>query len=241
MSVPTTLTWADLPGLFPGFPGPDRWLPLLERHQRLLEAASARTRVTSVAPEDAVRRHFAESLELLRLTEAHHGGEFTRCVDVGSGGGFPGLVIAIVHPELDVQLVEPLQKRAALLSDVAAALELSNVHVSAARAEDAGRGPLRASANLVTARAVAPLRELLEYTAPFASDGGLLALPKGSGLDDEVTAAAAAMDALGVRLAEVVPMRREVSDNVRVAIFHREGDLAPGFPRRAGTPGKKPL
>jgi len=235
------LLWDELPGLFPGFESSERWLALLRRHLELLEASSDHTRVTSVPAPEAVRRHFAESIELLRIAEEFGGPIVGPCVDVGSGGGFPGLVIAAIRPALEVHLVEPHQKRARLLRQIAADLGLQNVTVHAARAEDAARGPLRLSAGLVTARAVAPLRELLEYTAPFAGDGGLLVFPKGSGFEGEMAEAGAAMSALGVSLAALVSMRPEVSENVRVALLQRRGALSDRYPRRAGTPGKRPL
>jgi 16S rRNA (guanine527-N7)-methyltransferase len=218
---------------------PGRWLPLLERHAHLIEAAAPRVRVTAVASAHAIRRHYAEALELWRIANAR--AETVRLVDVGSGGGFPGLVIAMVEPDLDVHLVEPLQKRARLLAEFAAELGISNVTVHALRAEDAGRGGLRDSAGLVTARAVAELRELLEYTAPFAAPGGVLAFPKGSALEAEVAAAANAMRELAAECMAVEPMRPEISTTLRVALFRRTSATDARYPRRAGVPGRKPL
>jgi len=160
---------------------------------------------------------------------------------VGSGGGYPGLVIAIVRPESRVHLVEPLQKRARLLRDMVESLGLENVDVHAVRAEDAGRGPLRDSLALVTARAVAELRELLEYTAPLAAPGARLAFPKGSALDGELAAAASAMSELAVGPAAVVPMRPEVSELLRVSLFRKQRPTDSRYPRRPGVPGKRPL
>lgn len=235
------MNWDDLPRLFPGFEEPSRWLPLLQRHLELLEARSATARVTSVPAAEAVRRHFAESLELLRVAEATEPAGFKRCIDVGSGGGYPGLVIAIARPGVDVHLVEPLQKRGRLLEEIAASLGLTNVTVHPLRAEDAGRGQIRASAGLVTARAVAPLRELLEYAAPFAADGGLLALPKGSALEDDLAGATTAMTELGVTFVSIAAMRPEISEMVRVALFRRRGAIPDRYPRRTGVPRLRPL
>lgn len=235
------LQWDDLPGLFPSFPTPGRWLPLLVRHLDLLEAARDRARSTAVSPEDAVRRNYAESLEILRIAEEAGGGPFPSLADVGSGGGYPGLVIAIVRPGSAVHLVEPLQKRARLLEEMALALGLANVTVHPLRAEQAGRGPLRDSFSLVTARAVAELRELLEYTAPLAQPFGLLAIPKGSALDQERARAAHAMSELAVDPSAVVPMRPEISDLLRVSLFRKHHPTDSRYPRRPGLPGKRPL
>lgn len=234
------LTWDQLPGLFPELADPRRWLPLLQRHASLLDAASVRVRVTSVAAEDAVRRQYAESLELLRIIESQSPRP-PALADVGSGGGFPGLVIAIIRPETQVHLVEPLQKRATLLSELAAALGLPNVVVHPIRAEEAGRGPLRDALPVVTARAVAELRELLEYTAPLAAPGGLVAFPKGSTFESELFAATGSMAALGCEFESSTPMRPEISTTVVVALFRKLAPTAAAYPRRPGVPGKRPL
>jgi len=232
-----SLPWDALPALFPGFPRPERWLPLLRLHLSLVEAAEERVRVTAVAPGDAVRRQYAESLELLRLAGTFDG----PICDVGSGGGYPGLVIAAVLPETPVRLVEPLQKRARLLVHMAAAMGLENVAVHAVRAEEAGRGPLRGANALVVARAVAELRELIEYTAPLAAPGAIIALPKGSRADAEIAAAGHAFQELGCTLAGHDRMRPEVNEAVTVVRLARCGDVPAKYPRRPGIPGKRPL
>lgn len=235
-----SLAWESLPALFPEFPGAGRWLPLLREHARLVEENAASVRVTAVSGETAVRRQYAESLELLRIIESQ-GGPASALADVGSGGGFPGLVIAAVRPETAVHLIEPLKKRANLLVAAAASLGLGNVTVHAVRAEEAGRGPLRDSLPNVTARAVAELRELLEYTAPLARPGGLLALPKGTGFAAELVAASGAMAELRCEFLQLAPMRAEVSDTPGVALFRKTGATPDRYPRRPGVPGKRPL
>lgn len=235
------MEWDELPRLFPTLAEPERWLPLLRAHSSLLTDAEPHTRVTSVSPQEAVQRHYAESLEIWRISLNSLAAVPESVVDVGSGGGFPGLVMACVAPGTTFHLVEPLQKRARLLEAMAASLELSNVHVYPQRAEDAGRGDLRASAQMVTARAVAKLSELLEYTVPFAEVGGLLLFAKGSGLPDELAVAGTAMRVLHCRHLSTVSMRPEISDAVRLALFEKTAATRALYPRRAGTPGKQPL
>lgn len=231
------LAWDALPGLFPRFADPGRWLPLLRRHLELVEAAAGRVRVTAVARPDAIRRQYAESLELLRMAGPFEGS----ICDVGSGGGYPGIIVAAVLPEVPVHLVEPLRKRAGLLEEMATALGLANVTVHALRAEEAGRGPLREQHGLVLARAVAEVRELLEYTAPLACPGGVIALPKGSRVHDELASAATAMRELGCVLTGCELMRAEVNAAVTVVRFTRDGAMPAKYPRRPGIPGKRPL
>ncbi len=233
------MDWSELPTLFPGFADADRWLPLLQRHAELVAEASPRVRVTSVSPGDAIQRHYAESLEILRLLLGHC--EPTSLADIGSGGGYPGLMIAAVLPDLAVHLVEPLQKRARALAEWAEVLGLRNVSVYPIRGEDAGRGTLRESCDAVTARAVTALSALLEYSVPLSRPGGVIALPKGSALESERAAAAGALSALHATAIATDPMRPEVSVAVAVAFFRKGAATPPELPRRAGIPERRPL
>jgi 16S rRNA (guanine527-N7)-methyltransferase len=233
------LAFDELPALFPMFLQPERWLPLLQRHAELVVAAAERVRVTAVPLEEFPRRHYAECLELLRFCRRASDG--TRIVDIGSGGGFPGLVFAMVEPKSELHLVEPLLKRARLLEELAAELGLANVTVYDERAEDAARGPLRGTAQIVTARAVAELRELLEYAAPFAARDATLLFPKGSGLEEELAAANRAIHELGCGEAAIARMRPAVSDTLAVLLLRKVAPTPDDYPRRAGVPHSRPL
>lgn len=122
-----------------------------------------------------------------------------RVADVGSGAGLPGLVWAIVRPDLDVTLVEPLLRRATFLSNAVQTLGLDGrVHVIRGRAEEVVRDRSWRPVDVVTARAVAPLDRLLTWTIPLARTGGRLVAIKGSSAADEIAAAAATAATLGV-------------------------------------------
>lgn len=236
--------WNELPGYFPEFGESERWLPLLRQHHQLLQEAAARVPVTAVAEGAAPLRLYGESLETIRLALGARGPGGTERVlaDVGSGGGFPGLVAAAVLPDWQVVLIESLRKRAMLMRDMAASLGLNNVEVIAERAETAGRDPrLRDGAAIVTARAVAELRVVLEYTAPLCSGGGVIALPKGSRLPAEVTAAERAMAELGVKPIEESAMREEISATPWTMLLRKLGTTPERYPRRPGLPQKRPL
>jgi len=231
--------WSELPRLFPQFSGAERWLPLLVRHAALVAGERAAGRLTAVTGDDVVLRQYGESLELGRIAMEREPAAVL--IDVGSGAGFPGLVIAAVAPEMRVHLVEPLAKRAAFLARTVAELGLENVAVHALRAEDAGRGPLRATADIVAARAVAPLPVLLEYAAPLARTGGLLALAKGSGVAGEIAAAATATTALSIGDIEVVPFRSLISEVISACVARKVAATPERYPRRTGVPQKRPL
>ena len=113
----------------------------------------------------------------------------TRVVDVGSGAGLPGIVLAVARPDLSVVLVEPLARRAAFLAEVVTSLGLTNATVVRARAEDCARGGVDFEpAGVVTARAVAPLDRLATWCLPLAATDGCLLAMKGESAVDEIKA-----------------------------------------------------
>jgi 16S rRNA (guanine527-N7)-methyltransferase len=123
--------------------------------------------------------------------------------DVGSGAGLPGLVLAIARPDVSFVLIEPMERRVAWLNDQVAALELANVTVLRARAEDVR---LAQRLDQVTARAVSAFGKLIPLTAPLLRAGGELILMKGAGAEREVEAAAKAIRKYRLRDVEVVTL-----------------------------------
>ena len=140
-----------------------------------------------VDPTAAWAKHVLDALTLLPLLQELRAG--ARLADIGSGGGVPGIPLAIARPDLKVTLIEATQKKAAFLVAVAAALGLSQVTVRAARAEELALGELRGGFDVVTARAVGKLSALVPIAAPLARAGGLLLLVKGQRADEELAAA----------------------------------------------------
>lgn len=122
-------------------------------------------------------------------------------VDVGSGAGLPGVVIACARPDLHVVLVEPMERRALWLTEVAESIGLSSVEVVQRRAEELHG---RLAADVVTARAVAPLDRLMTWCFPLVRDGGSLLAMKGSRAEDEATDAAALIERLGGGAPEIL-------------------------------------
>jgi 16S rRNA (guanine527-N7)-methyltransferase len=138
-------------------------------------------------PAEAWEKHALDALTLVPLLAEVGAG--ARLVDVGSGGGVPGVPLAIARPDLQVTLVEATQKKAAFLSTVAGTLGLTNVTVRAERAEQLAAGELHGSFDVVTARAVGRLAALVPLTAPFAKAGGMLLLVKGQKAAEELAEA----------------------------------------------------
>jgi 16S rRNA (guanine527-N7)-methyltransferase len=140
------------------------------------------TRITD--PAEAWERHVLDALTLVpHLADLPAG---ARVLDVGSGGGVPGIPLAIARPDLRVTLVEATEKKVAFLRAVANVLGLTQVDAIADRAERLAETDLRGSFDVVTARALAKLTALLPWTAPFARRGGRLLLIKGAQADKEL-------------------------------------------------------
>lgn len=134
-----------------------------------------------------------------------------RVGDVGSGAGLPGLVLAIMRPDVTFTLIEPMERRVSWLERQVGELELDNVEVVRARAEEA---KLKGALDQVTARAVSALRTLIPLTAPLLRPGGELVLMKGAGIDAEMTAAEKAIRKYKVHDAEVIVLGEGVVDEI---------------------------
>jgi len=182
--------------------------------------------LTSLAEPDAIqRRHFVESLALLRALE-DAGALGARAIDIGTGAGFPGLPIKIARPALELTL-----------------LEATGVTVVQARAEDLARDTShRAAYDLALARAVAPLPALVEVALPFLRTGGYLAAPKGSGAPREVREAERALRECGGVVELVQPLDVPRPQKAPTLVLVRKVRETPDrFPRRAGIPFRRPL
>ncbi|HEY0832187.1 MAG TPA: 16S rRNA (guanine(527)-N(7))-methyltransferase RsmG [Candidatus Dormibacteraeota bacterium] len=169
-----------------------------------------------------------------------HLGEAQSLVDVGSGGGLPGLPLKIARPDLAVTLVEADQAKAAFLVRACAELGLSGVDVVARRAEEVGHDPrYREKFDLAVARALAPMPVLAELCLPLVRVGGrLLAQKTGS---EDVAVARHALEILGGSLVSVVPAPSAARDSGTVVVVHKAMPTPKAYPRRPGVPARKPL
>lgn len=166
-----------------------------------------------------------------------------RLLDVGTGAGLPGIPLAIAAPDAEVVLLEAVRKKVGFLEGVVRELGLANVRVVWGRAEEFGRREgYRESFDRVAARAVAPLRELVEYTLPFVRLGGLFVAWKGPKAGEEIEEALGAIGVLGGKLQAVEEYRLPRGGDRRyLVVVRKERPTAPAYPRRAGVPRRKPL
>lgn len=192
----------------------------------------------------ALRAHVADSLSGLELPELAAAG---RIADIGSGAGFPGLVLAAALPEAQVDLVESGARKCDVIERLARRARLANARAVRARAEEWGAVPASAGGGAgayeaVTARAVGPLALLLEYAAPLLREQGVLAAWKGVLEPGETEAASAAAATLGMEVVGTRPVTPFAG--ARNRNLHLSRKVAPtpqGFPRRSGAARKRPL
>jgi 16S rRNA (guanine527-N7)-methyltransferase len=210
----------------------------------LLRDANTRFNLTSVHdPAGIERRHLLESLTLVRWLEDRGAlPPGAMVVDVGSGGGLPGIPLAVVRPDLKITLLEATRKKADFLQETASRLTLERVTVLAARAEEAGHSPdHRERYDLAVARAVAPLAALAELTLPLVRTGGRLAAVKGSRVAEEVAGARTAIERCGGQIERIEPLVTASGDPLFVVLAVKVAPTPPGLPRRPGMPAKRPL
>jgi 16S rRNA (guanine527-N7)-methyltransferase len=192
---------------------------------------------TITEPAIAVDAHVADALVALELPEVRGA---TRIADLGSGAGFPGLVLAAALPGARVSLVESSAKKCAFLGRAVEAMGLANVEVVGSRAEEwtAGTG----SCDLVTARAVAPLNVLVEYAAPLLSAAGALVAWKGRRDEAQERDGDAAATATGLGAGSVRPVHPwDGAEHLHLHLYLKV-DLTPNrYPRRAGMASKRPV
>lgn len=200
--------------------------------------------------DEALRRHIGDSLALLpvldRVAEGQEG-QALSLIDIGSGAGLPGMVLAIARPHWQITLLDALRKRCDFMGAAAKQVGLGNVATLWSRAEDAGRDPAhRERYDVAAARAVADLRVLSELCLPLVKVGGTWIAAKGPDPHAEVRGAATAIGVLGGAPAEVVNVDSCSTEGEPKAPFTavvvRKAEATPAkYPRRAGMPNKRPL
>lgn len=186
--------------------------------------------------EDGIDRHLADSLAGLTLPQVS---EASSSVDIGSGGGFPGLVLAIARPEMSVTLVESERRKADWLRRASAAIP--NVRVVSDRSEHLATLE-REAFPLATMRALGPLPVALELAAPLVSVGGAVVAWRGDGADPRTEAAGLrAAEELGLEATEPVLSGAFPGARRRLQVFVKVSSTPSRFPRRPGRAAKRPL
>ena len=211
-----------------------------QKYADLLHSWNQRFNLTAVRkPDEIWSRHFLDSLTCLRVM---HGTPLAQIIDVGTGAGFPGLVLKIIHPEIRLTLVESVGKKAAFCAEVVRALRLDNVKILTTRAEELGQNPgHREQYDWAVARAVAPMPVLVEYLLPLVKIRGKILAQKGKEGEQETILAQNAITTLGGELDRVLPVSLPGAEARTLIVVTKTRGTPERYPRRVGIPSKRPL
>lgn len=216
-------------------------LAAMDTYYRLLLTWNEKVNLTAItAPQEVAVKHMIDSLSCYREDIFAAG---ARVVDVGTGAGFPGIPLKIFRPELQLTLMDSLNKRLLFLQTVIDSLGLAGVVQVHIRAEEAGKHKLyRENYQIAVSRAVARLNILCELCLPLVQPGGWFIALKGAQYEEETCQAARALAVLGGRIEMIRPVSLPGLDDKRAIIYIRKvAATPPEYPRKAGTPEKKPL
>ncbi len=211
----------------------------LSYYQLLIEKNKVMNLTTITGFDEALKKHFIDSLSLVKVLDLDR--ELS-LLDVGTGAGFPGIPLKIAFPDLQVTLLDSLQKRVNFLKEVIEELSLNNVQVIHGRAEDFARpgGQMRESFDVCVSRAVANLSTLSEYCLPYVKTGGYFISYKTD--ETEGKEAEKAIHLLGGNIREQKVFTLPFSDMKRNLVLIEKCRPTPAkYPRKAGTASKKPL
>ena len=224
-----------------GFPLTDRQKEQYERYFELLVEWNEKINLTAITEKDEVYlKHFYDSIApiLQGLIE----NQPIRLLDIGAGAGFPSLPMKILFPELDVTIIDSLNKRINFLHLLAEELGLSRVHFYHGRAEDFAQDKaFRAQFDIVTARAVARMQVLAELTIPYLKVGGRLLALKASNAPEELEEAKNALNLLFSKVEDNLQYELPNGDPRYITLVEKKKETPNKYPRKAGMPNKRPL
>ncbi|MGN1383380.1 MAG: 16S rRNA (guanine(527)-N(7))-methyltransferase RsmG [Eubacterium sp.] len=195
--------------------------------------------LTSITdPEEFITKHYLDSASISSLSEFQ---KAETVIDVGTGGGFPGVPLAVLFPEKTFTVEDSLQKRIRVIQDLLSRAGITNVEAVHARAEDLGKDPVhREQYDLCISRAVSRMSVLAEYCLPFVKEGGFFISYKGSDLDQELHDGEKAVQVLGGEIDRVQPAGMEGMQH-QFVVVKKVKHTPKKYPRKAGTPGKTPI
>ena len=205
-------------------------------YMKLLTEWNEKVNLTAITePEEIISKHFVDSLTILPYIK-----EGKKVIDIGTGAGFPGIPLKIAKPEIEITLLDSLNKRIMFLEEIISKLNLKEIEAIHSRAEEYVKDN-RESYDIAVSRAVAELPTLLEYLLPYVKVGGKCICMKGPKAMEEIEKSKKALDVLGGKIEKVenVQINGEMDRNIIIISKIRTTPLK--YPRKAGKPAKEPI
>ena len=217
----------------------EKALERFDIYAKLLVEWNEKINLTAITePEEIVIKHFLDCLTVFSKVEIKKN---AKIIDVGTGAGFPGLVMLIARPDLDITLMDSLNKRLTVIRDILEKLELT-ANVVHSRAEDGGQNKAyREKYDFSTARAVSNLRDLTEYCLPFVKVGGCFIAMKAAKAEEEIISAQKAITTLGGTVAEKHTFELEDAGERNIVLIKKISSTPAKFPRPSAKIAKNPL
>lgn len=217
----------------------ERQIFQLFEYMKLLIEWNKRINLTAITDQkEIILKHFIDSLTINKYIEKN-----AKIIDVGTGAGFPGIPLKIVRPDIDITLVDSLNKRIKFLDYVIEEIKLKSIKTVHSRAEEIGRNELyREEYDVATSRAVANTAVLSEYLIPLIKEGGKCIYMKGPDIEKELSEGKKAINVLGGTIFKIDEFNLPKTDiNRTMVIIKKEKKTPYKYPRKPGTPTKEPI
>lgn len=211
------------------------------KYKSILQEWNEKINLTAITEdEDIIKKHFIDSIKAFKFEGFNKANSI---IDVGTGAGFPGIPIAIMKENVNIMLLDSLNKRVNFLNEVISEINLTNINTIHSRAEELSRkDEYRESFDIATSRAVANMSVLSELCIPYVKVGGYFVALKGPSIEEELNEAKNAIGTLGGKLEDIIKVDIEGSDlKHNLVIVKKIKSTASTYPRKSGSISKKPL